>query len=378
MPTAAKKSKKKAATRKPKRKASTGAAGKTTKPPVSLVTGACGFIGTTMVETLHAAGHRIRATDLAEAYARDDRQRGRFPSVLRNLGVDFAPSDVTQPETLRDLVQGVDHVFHIAAIFSYSAPWEALYRVNVEGTRDLCNLLLEQKGFKKLVLWGAGGVYGFPPPEMLPIREEDPKAPPNNYLKSKHEQEQLVMRLGRTRGLRYSIVRPTGVYGPRCVYGMGQTILPLGKPPRIFIPRNFTTRVPLVHVQDVCGAALHLSGTKASDGEAYNLNDDTQVTVVEFMEWMGEMLGKRVTRLPPVPVAPLKALLLGVARIEELVSRHVTHRPTKLEQDTIRYLGVDIAYSNQKLKDAGYVFKYPDAREGLRQTVDWYRAEGWL
>jgi dihydroflavonol-4-reductase len=352
-------------------------AAKPPTPPLSLVTGACGFIGTHMIEVLHEAGHRIRGTDLPDAYAKEDRKRGRFPDVLKEHGVDFVPSDMTRPDTLRAVLEGVDYVFHIAAVFSYTAPWETLKRVNVDGTRELCNRILETKKIQKLVLWGAGGVYGFPPPELLPIREEDPKAPPNHYLKSKHEQEQLVMAMGRTRGLRYSIVRPTGVYGPRCVYGMGQMMLPLIQSRRVAVPRNFTTRVPLVHVRDVCAAALFLSREKKADGEAYNLNDDTQKTVVEFMKTMAELQDKPFMRLPPIPIAPLKTLLLGAAFLEAKARKRITHTPPKLEQDTIRFLGQDIAYSNQKLKDLGYRFLYPDAREGLRETIAWYRNQGW-
>jgi nucleoside-diphosphate-sugar epimerase len=331
-----------------------------------------------MIEVLHGAGHRIRGTDLPDAYAREDRKRGRFPDVLKECGAEFVPSDMTCPETLNAALEGVDYVFHIAAVFSYTAPWETLKRVNIEGTRELCNRILEKrKKIRKLVLWGAGGVYGFPPPEFLPIHEEDPKAPPNNYLKSKHEQEQLVMAMGRTRGLRYSIVRPTGVYGPRCVYGMGQMMLPLVQTGRVVVPRNFTTRVPLVHVRDVCAAALFLAGRTEADGEAYNLNDDTQMTVVEFMRTMAALQGKPFTRLPPVPIAPLKILLLGAAFLEEKVRGMIRRMPPKLEPDTIRFLGQDVAYSNQKLKALGYRFLYPDAREGLRETIAWYRNQGW-
>ena len=346
--------------------------------PVSLVTGACGFIGSHMVEVLHEAGHRIRATDLEETYQKADRTRGKFPEVLKELGVEFIPSDMTKPETLTEAVKGVGDVFHIAAIFSYSAPWEALRKVNVEGTRELCHLLLAEKSFQKLVLWGAGGVYGFPPAEFLPVREEDPKVPSNNYLKSKHEQEQLVMRLGRTRGLRYSILRPTGVYGPRGVYGMGHLLLSNAKLKRLAIPRNFTSRIPFVHVRDVCSAALFLRNQAAADGEAFNLNDDTQMTGVAFVQFLGKCLNKPVTLLPPVPITLLKVFLLGAARLEQIVSRRITHKPTQLEKDSIRLLGKDIAYSNQKLKDLGYRFLYPDAHVGIRETLDWYGKEGWI
>ena len=351
---------------------------KTSQGPLSLVTGACGFIGSHMVEVLYEAGHRIRATDVEDAYQKGDPARGRFPGVLNDLGVEFLPSDMTKPETLLEAVRGVDYVFHIAAIFNYSAPWEALRKVNVDGTRDLCRLLLSEKSFRKLVLWGAGGVYGSPPPQFLPIREEDPKAPPNNYLRSKHEQEQFVMRLGRTSGLRYSIVRPTGVYGPRGVYGMGRLLLSNAKLKRLAIPRNFRSRVPLVHVRDVCSAALFLCDQAAANGQAFNLNDDTQMTLVELVQSLGIFLKRPVTLLPPVPIALVKIFLLGGARLEQIVSRLVTHKPTQLEKDTIDFLGKEITYSNQKLKDLGYRFLYPDARVGIRETVEWYQREGWI
>jgi nucleoside-diphosphate-sugar epimerase len=331
-----------------------------------------------MVEVLHEAGYRIRATDLPDAFGRDDPERGRFPGVLKGLGIEFVPSDVTKPETLPDVVRGVSYVFHIAAVFSYSAPREVLQRVNVDGTSALLRALSGERSFRKIVLWGAGGVYGFPPVKSLPVREEDPKAPPNNYLESKHRQEQLVIRTGQKTGLRYSIVRPTGVYGPRGVYGMGTMILPLAKPKRLFIPANFTSRIPLVHVRDVCESALFLADRKACDGEAYNLNDDTQMTVVEYVKFMGELLGKPVTVLPPVPVRLVRALLTRLAALDAFASRLVPGRARSLEPDTIRYIGVDIAYSNRKLKDAGYRFRYPDAKTGLRDTVDWYKRNRWM
>jgi nucleoside-diphosphate-sugar epimerase len=180
-----------------------------TSAPLSLVTGACGFMGTHMVETLVAAGHRVRATDLASALGHDDRKAGRFPSVLHKLGVEVVASDMTRPESLAPLVQGVDYVFHVAAVFSYSAPRELLERVNVEGTRALLDLLEKEKQLKRLVVWGAGGVYGLPNATNLPFREEMPADPPNAYLESKSEQEKLVMEFGRAHELPYSIIRPT-------------------------------------------------------------------------------------------------------------------------------------------------------------------------
>jgi UDP-glucose 4-epimerase len=144
--------------------------------PLSLVTGACGFMGSHMVEVLHAAGHEVRATDLPATLEADDRARGRFPSVCRALGAELVPSDLTKPRSLAPLVQGVDYVFHVAAIFNYTAAWETLYRANVLGTRALADHAAEEPSLKRFVLWGAGGVYGLPERWMLPLRED--LAPP--------------------------------------------------------------------------------------------------------------------------------------------------------------------------------------------------------
>src|SRR5262249_1121742 len=77
-----------------------------------LVSGATGFMGTCMVETLRKAGHSIRATDLPGG-DQDDPKRGRFPALLRAWGIELVASDLTKDEGLDGLVQGVDYVFHI-------------------------------------------------------------------------------------------------------------------------------------------------------------------------------------------------------------------------------------------------------------------------
>ena len=132
----------------------------TEKPkPRSLVTGSCGFMGTHMVEMLVAAGHEVIATDLESAWADDDRKAGRFPSVVKAAGVQFIASDLTKPETLDPLVKDLDYVFHIASVFSYSAPWSVLRHVNVDGTRALLDkLLVASPNLKRIVVWGAAGL----------------------------------------------------------------------------------------------------------------------------------------------------------------------------------------------------------------------------
>ena len=309
-------------------------------------------MGTHMVEVLAQAGHQVRATDLKASYDRDDWQVGRFPSVLKKLDVEVLPSDVTHQESMRPLFQGVECVFHIAAIFNYAIPWEALYRVNVQGTQNLLELIAEAPSFKKLVLWGAGGIYDFSNrnSHTFVIDEDSPKNPINNYLRSKWEQEQLVANFCRSKGLRFSVIRPTTVYGPRAIYGGGQLITDALKMKKLMVPKNFTFKIPTIHVRDVCRSALHLAMTEATDGQAYNVNDDSVTPTVEFMRMMAEITGRRFKLLPPVPVGLVAWILKVVAIVGAWRKKIFGGRPAKFAVDMIKLFGLDISYQNGKLK----------------------------
>lgn len=343
-------------------------------PLISLVTGACGFMGTHMVEILKEAGHQVRATDLAQSYDHDDIEMGRFPSVLKKLGVEFIPADVTSRETIEKILHDVDYVFHIAAIFSDTASWEVLYQVNVEGTRHLLDRLKKIPTFKKLVLWGAGGIYRFPRgPQDLPISEDSPVEPQNNYLRSKWEQESLVRDYSRKNGMRFSVIRPTTVYGPRAVYGGGQMIHDALVMKRLTIPRNFTFRIPTVHVRDVCRAALFLAENLKSDGESYNLTDDSQTTTVEYFEMIARLTGKPFKPLPPVPMRLLRFNLRIAAALGKWRHKIFGGQLPKFEKESSKYFGIDYVCNNKKLKGTGFQFQYPDFAKGLEATLPWYR-----
>ncbi|MBI2346880.1 MAG: NAD(P)-dependent oxidoreductase [Deltaproteobacteria bacterium] len=327
--------------------------------PFSLVTGAAGFTGTHMVEALLRAGHRVRATDLHHVLAKDDRTKGWFPSLLRQPGIEIVPADLTKLDQVHPLVRDVDYVFHVAGIFSYTAPWEILYQVNVEATRNLCEAILAHRRGARVVVWGAGGVYETPRPGRLlqdPIDETGKKRPINRYLRSKWQQEQLVLDMQRYLGLRASVVRPFTVYGPRGVYGGGQMILHFAKTRRPRIPRNFTARVPFSHVTDVCEAALSIAGRDDTIGEAYNIVDDSTLSMAEVIRIVAGARGYRTYWVLPVPIWLVR----------------------QSETQAVKLLGVDHWYSNAKLKALGYQLRYPDAKNGLIETVKWYETNGWL
>jgi nucleoside-diphosphate-sugar epimerase len=109
----------------------------------------------------------------------------------------------------------------------------------------------------------------------------------------------------------------------------------------------------------------------------YNVNDDSQMTQIDLMRYMAQLTGHLFFKLPPIPVEPIKKVAEPLLRtVQKLAQNFKIKLP--VEADTIAYLNMDFTVNNEKLKSTGYKFIYPDARHGLRDTVQWYRNEGWI
>jgi nucleoside-diphosphate-sugar epimerase len=340
----------------------------------ALVTGACGFIGSHMVETLAEAGHEVVAADLPGALDAAPEDRTRWPEVCAAAGATLVPLDLTDASTVGAAVEGAEIVFHVAAVFDYTAPETLLRNVNVEGTRNLFEALVAASSCRRVVNWGAGGIYGPPRPEVIPFTEDSPKRPSNAYLTSKWDQERLAHSY-RARGIEVTTVRPTSPYGPRAAYGSGQLLMGFAERPVAFT--NLRGNIPFVHVRDLCAAALHLASHPDADGEAYNVTDDGRIDAVHLARLVAAEMGTTARILPAVPLAALRRILSGAARVSMAAARRKGTRPL-LEYDQVQYFGRDYLYSTEKLKATGFELDWPQPEPGLRATLDWYLANNWL
>ena len=340
----------------------------------TLVTGACGFIGSHMVELLAGGGHDVVAGDLPSALAAAPDDRTRWPEVCRAAGAELVALDLTDPATVGAAIDGVEVVFHIAAVFDYTAPESLLRKVNVDGTRNLFEALIARGECRRVVNWGAGGIYGTPRPAELPLREDSPKRPGNAYLVSKWDQERLAHSYRRA-GFEVTSTRTTSPYGPRAVYGSGQLLLQLAEKPVAI--RNLIGNIPFVHVRDLCRAALHLAEYPAADGHAYNVTDDGRVDSVKLAQLVADEMGTKAKVLPPLPLGLVRRGLSVGARASMAVAARRGTKPL-LEYDSVQYFGYDFLYSNDKLKATGFTFEHPQPEPGLRETLRWYAAQGWL
>ncbi|MFX1581665.1 MAG: NAD-dependent epimerase/dehydratase family protein [Promethearchaeota archaeon] len=328
-----------------------------------LVTGACGFVGSHFIDVLlQDSKYLVRGMDLPEA-----------PCSFLNREAEFMTGDLCNPATLARVVKGVDVIFHAASLFRYSAPWDELYGVNVEGTKNLCQAAVKA-GVSKVVLISSAGVYGVP--QSLPVSEDDLVNPSNAYERSKFEQEQIALQICSEHQLNLIILRPAPIYGPRNRYGIGTILrmVALGQLP--IISKNLDTLVPLVHVTDVVGAAVHLLSLPNVWGQVYNVVDDSTYRKYELFSYVAPLLNAKIyyTRFPLLP----RWLLTALALWAEWKARNFTHKAPKIERATIDLMFHDYQYSNAKLKATGYQLVYPDAQQGLTETIAWYQKNNWL
>ncbi|MGW4647424.1 SDR family NAD(P)-dependent oxidoreductase [Kitasatospora sp. NPDC004289] len=175
-----------------------------------LVTGAEGFIGSTLVDLLVARGASVRALVHYKPYA----ERGYLARHLSGGQVEMLAGDVRDPGRVQDAVAGCDTVFHLAALigipYSYQAP-EAYVQTNVVGTQNVAAACLRHGA--RMVHTSTSEVYGTA--RTVPITEEHPLQPQSPYSASKIGADMAALAHWHSFELPVTVVRPFNTYGPR-------------------------------------------------------------------------------------------------------------------------------------------------------------------
>lgn len=372
------------------------------KQKIYLVDGAKGHTGTFLVKKLleEEKNCKIVATDLPV----DDRKQlmtketlfsedlGYMLEILEDPRVEYIPADLTKPESLEPLFTNrqYDVIFHPASLYDYFAKLDTLRKINVEGTRNLLNIVCKTQDLKNLrfIHWSTCGVYGQPDYEhdsktkyVIPANEDAPFDPPNAYSISKMEQELVLKEFEKEKGLRATIIRPAPIYGPYQTYGTYHILLVLkilgnGMYP-IIHPKRHRLMLPSIHVEDLVRAAIFTSKKEESIGEAYNVIHE-MVFMDEWLDWLSHKLSLRTTVVsvwfPLFKLLSKIAVWIGKKRDKK--ARKLGMRPL-LDVPMLKYVTHQYAFSNQKLKDLGYEFKF-DTWSGFKETINWYIEHGWL
>jgi nucleoside-diphosphate-sugar epimerase len=376
----------------------------TTDRRINLVTGACGFTGSHLVKQLLDSGQKVIATDLPRSF---EHPKNRM--IFQNIGLDYShknckviPSDLTDQTSLKALFkQPVTHLFHTASLYDYSASMEILEKVNIEGSINLFELAVKHKSLKRFLHWSTCGVFGKPhtakegekcnipftedacsSPKNTPFDQDEPDGTNlvNDYSVTKWKQEQIAWKYHREQGLPLTVLRPAPLYGPGSDYGHGGILIAINKGYVPIVPVDSKNYITVsVNIEDMAGFAVYIADKKFAIGEDYNVVDDSIVSYHEFMHYLGLLLGRRMYDIPFLNMRRMQPLMIAAAKLwTELEERYGVRRIRVFEVGSATYMSSSYWISNRKTKDAGYKYRYPDVREGMRDTVDWFRRVGWL
>ncbi len=328
-----------------------------------LVTGASGFIGSFIVEEALNRGFETWAA-VRKSSSRKYLQDERTHFIELNLS-----SKEQLAEQLRDC--DFDYVVHAAGVTKCLNKAD-FQRINTEGTKNLVDALLEVKmPLKRFIFVSSLSIFGAIK-EQQPyeeIRETDTPQPNTAYGRSKLAAEQHLESLG-TR-VPYIILRPTGVYGPRekDYFIMTKSI----KGHSDFAVGFKRQDITFVYVRDVV-QAVFLALEKGQTGRKYFLSDGNVYQSVTFSNLIHEELGRpwwiRIT-------APVWVLRI-VTFFGEYIGR-MTGKVTALNNDKYNILRqrnwrCDI---QPAIDELGYQPQY-DLQRGVKETIKWYKNNGWL
>ena len=309
-----------------------------------LVTGGAGTIGSTIVDQLVASG----ADDVVVL---DNFVRGRPENLTlarESRAVRLVDGDIRDRDLVRSVMQGIDVVFHQAAIRITQCATEPrlALEVLVDGTYEVVEAAAEA-GVRKIVAASSASVYGlaeeFPTPER-----HHPYANDTLYGAAKTFNEGLLRSFHAMRGLDYVMLRYFNVYGPRMdIYGLYTEVLirwmeriEVGVPPLILGDGQQT--MDFVYTEDIARANLLAAASDVTD-DVFNIGSGTETSLVELAQALQRAMDSSLE------------LEFGPPRGVNAVTRRQA----------------DISRSTQKLGWKPEV----DLDEGLQRLVAWWRSE---
>jgi len=322
----------------------------------ALVTGATGFVGGHLVETLAARG------DTVLAMAR----RPDAHAALAALGATPVAGSLENVRQLSAALAGVDIVYHLAGLTSANGEAE-FFAVNEGGTRRLLDAIREAApGLQRLVYVSSQAALG-PSPRGTPLGEDAECRPVTSYGRSKLAGELAV----RGSGLPWTIVRPSSVYGPG-----DREFLRLFQIVRRGIAPVFGTgrqELSLVFVRDLTRAIAMAGNSAALTGQIVHAAHREVVLSRDVARAAGAALGRTplIVPLPGLIAAPIVGI---IGRAAAAAGKRTVVNSEKMAEFLAPSWLLSVARAEQLL---GWRAE-TDVATGMRLTAKWYREHQWL
>jgi len=321
------------------------------------LTGATGFIGSHLAEALMNYGFGIRLFV---------RRKTGFIDNIEARGAKVFVSRPDDRETLEKTVKDADTVIHCAGLTKALREQDYI-DVNANLTKNILDLLDRQQKFIFLSSQAASG----PSNNDIPIDENTPQAPITYYGKSKLMAECYIEKWAQREHGRYTILRPSVVYGPRerdmyCMFRLiKRGVMPLLNGGRM--------RLSIIHVDDLVNAIIKAALTPC-DNQTYFVSGDNGYSwkeVCETIQWAVNRAKVLKINLPVSAISPIACLFDTVALARG--------KPALLNsQKLIEIRQSSWLCSNSKIKTHLKWKPEISLKEGILRTAQWYFAQGWL
>jgi len=322
----------------------------------AMITGANGFLGSHLAKRLAKRGEQVRCL----------LRKGSDASALDGVRCELVHGDVTDPESLPAAMRDIDVVFHLAGI-RRSPEREAFFRVNAEGTRNVCDAM-QAMDVRRLVLCGSLSAMG-PGTAEAPRVESDPFLPQEAYGESKAEAERIAFEYAGK--LEVTVVRPPRITGPGDRENLAFFKL---------VKNGFKLKVgggprPLstVDVEDVVDLLILLAERKEAVGEAFFAPGPDLTSLEGLQDLAAQTLGIR-----PMPLLIPATVLLGLSACADWASK-VTGKHLPLNRKLAKQL-IAPGWTCSGEKAARLLGYHPtrSVADSMRRSAEWYRAQGWL
>jgi NAD dependent epimerase/dehydratase len=257
-----------------------------------LITGADGFIGSHLTELLLEQGHKVKALSCYNSF----NHWGWLEDLPQNKNLEIISGDVRDPHFCKEIVKGVDIIFHLAALiaipYSYIAP-DSYVDTNVKGTLNICQAAKEN-GNIRVIHTSTSEVYGTA--QYVPIDEKHPKQPQSPYSASKIGADAMAMSFFLAFGLPVTIARPFNTYGPR---QSARAIIPtiitqIANGVKEIKLGDLRPTRDLNFVKDICNGFLALAKYDESIGKEINISSNYEISMADVVDKIMKIMNKKV------------------------------------------------------------------------------------
>lgn len=324
-----------------------------------LITGASGFIGSHLTEELVKRKEKVRVLvrNLDELGNLND-----FQEEIKNK-IDIVEGDLLDTTYLIKALNGVDKVFHLAAISRpMNIPKEKYFDVNLNGTRNLMEACKKQK-IKKVIHISSMSVFGFSR-NTSPLTEKSPKLPVSYYGESKKRGEEFARDFCKKNKIKLVVIRPPMVFGPRDFQFLKLfRLINTGCFPLL---KKGEAKLEFCYVKNLVNGIL-LADKYGKNLEDYNISDGETYTIKEVFEKIAEAENKKLFPFS-IPIWTVKTSGLFIEKFFLIFNKKAP-----FNSGTAEWMSKDnVIDINKAKKELKYKRLIP-LEESIKETVKWYK-----